>query len=351
MKVLMTSSLKGANSTVSDLCQSLSPYVNIQASRSLFWERSSSRFFDIVHIQWPEELFNWQPIGRKDLKDLIDQLEWWKAKGSKVIVTRHNIYPHILNQLYRDAYEIIYNQTSAVVHFSEASIKNFKTIYIAEKSIETIHKVIPHPMYDGIANNCSRNEARDLLKVDKDKAVILIFGSIRHKEEQEFILHVYNNLDHANKFMIVPRWFLTTKDNLLQRICSKVKFFFTEFGKNTILQNYLVPEDEIQLYMNASDIVFIPRFEVLNSGVVMLAFSFNKVVVGPSTGSIKELLELSSNPVYQVGDVGDATSKIKKGLELSKRQVHNYSFAKRHMSWAEIVGKYISIYTEVIELT
>ena len=343
----MTSNLNGANSTVSDLCRSLSPHVSIQASISLFWERDSQMFFDIVHIQWPEELFNWQPIGKKDLKDLIDQLEWWKAKGSKVIVTRHNIYPHILNELYRDAYEVIYNQASAVVHFSEASIKNFKSIYVAEKAIETIHKVIPHPMYDGIENNCSRKEARDLLKVDKDKAVILIFGSIRHKEEQEFILHVYNKLDHADKFMIVPRWFLPTKGGFLQRIFSKVKLFFTEFGKNTMLQNYMVPEDEIQLYMNASDIVFIPRFEVLNSGVVMLAFSFNKVVVGPSTGSIKELLDLSSNPVYQVGNIEDATSKIKKGFELSKKQVQNYSFAKRHMNWGAIVEKYISLYAVV----
>jgi len=348
VNILMTSNLKGANSTVSDLCRSLSLHVNIHGSVSLFWEKGSSVFFDIVHIQWPEELFNWQPIDRKDLNDLIDQLEWWMAKGSKVIVTRHNIYPHVLNQLYRDAYEIIYNKTNAVVHFSEASVKNFKSIYGAAKGVGIIHKVIPHPMYDGIANNCSQKEARDLLKVDKDKAVILIFGSIRHKEEQEFILNVYNNLEYANKFMIIPRWFLTTKNSLLQRIFSKINFLFTGFGKNSILQNYLVPEDEIQLYMNASDIVFIPRFEVLNSGVVMLAFSFNKVVVGPSTGSIKELLELSNNPVYQVGNVEDAASKIKKGFELSKKQVQNYSFAKRHMNLAEIVEMYISLYAEVI---
>jgi len=348
MKVLMTSNVKAANPVVMDLCRNLSPHVNLQVSINYFWERDHSRFFDVVHIQWPEELFKWKPIDRNDLKNLIAQLAWWKAKGSKVIVTRHNIYPHILNQLYREAYEILYHQASAVVHFSEASVKNFKSIYIAKKAIDTIHKVIPHPMYDDIENKCSRKEARDFLNVDESKAVILIFGSIRHQEEQEFILNVYNNLDHANKFMIVPRWFLTTKNNLLQRLFTRIKFFLTEFGKNTKLQNYLVPESEIQLYMNAADIVFIPRFEVLNSGVVMLAFSFNKVVVGPSTGSIKELLELSNNPVYQVGDVGDAASKIIKGFELSKKQVGNRSFAKKHMNWVEIVEKYISLYAEVV---
>lgn len=350
MRVLITSSLSSVNSTINDLYQHLSPYVKIQASVESFWDKAPSLSYDIIHIQWPEELFSWRPIADADLKKLIKQLEWWKDKGSKIIITRHNVHPHVLNDLYKVVYKIIYEKVSAIVHFSEVSIKNFNSIYDGDLAeLEIIHRVIYHPMYDGVENNCSRKEARDFLKIKGDKRVILIFGAIRSKDEQDFALSVFNSLDETNKFMIVPRWFSLPNHNVLQKLAAKINTFFNMFSKDTILQDYLVPESEIQLYMNASDIVFIPRFEVLNSGVIMLAFSFNKVVVGPSTGSIGELLELSNNPVYQVGDINDAVSKISKGLELSKQQVGNHSFIKKNMNWDLIIEKYMLLYAEVVE--
>lgn len=351
MKILLTSNLYESNPVIYDLYQHLSPYVSIQASVKSFWDVNPLNMYDIVHIQWPEQLFGWQLINEEDLRKLISQLKLWKGKGSKIVITRHNISPHILNKLYQEAYKIIYGEASAVIHFSEASIKNFNLIYANNRiNSKILHEVIFHPMYINILNSCSRKEARKFLKINDNKNVILIFGEIRHKKEREFILNVFKKLELTHKFMLIPRWFSLTSSKyiFLKRLFIKFKLFINKFSRKTMLQCDFVPEDKIQFYMNASDIIFIPRFEVLNSGVLMLAYSFNKIVVGPSTGSIRELLELSKNPSYQINDIDDAISKIKEGFELSKTNIDNYSFAEKNMNWNIIIKKHLLLYKEIM---
>ncbi len=53
-----------------------------------------------------------------------------------------------------------------------------------------------------------------------------------------------------------------------------------------------VPEKEMQSYLNASDLVVLPFAEVLNSGSVLLALSFNRPVLTAADGALLELREL-----------------------------------------------------------
>jgi len=47
-----------------------------------------------------------------------------------------------------------------------------------------------------------------------------------------------------------------------------------------------IPDNDIQIYMNAADIIVLPYLDILNSGVAILAMSFGKPVIAPRTGSI-----------------------------------------------------------------
>jgi hypothetical protein len=103
--------------------------------------------------------------------------------------------------------------------------------------------------------------------------------------------------------------------------------------------------------MNAADIVFLPRFEVLNSGVLLLAYSFNKIVVGPSSGSVGEILALSKNPSFEVANITDATFKIKEGLKLSTKKINNYTFVEKNMNWDIIIDKHLQLYKKIVNST
>jgi beta-1,4-mannosyltransferase len=53
----------------------------------------------------------------------------------------------------------------------------------------------------------------------------------------------------------------------------------------------LIPEDEMQLFLNAADLVVLPYRDVLNSGAALLALSFNTPVLTPDAGALPELRE------------------------------------------------------------
>lgn len=348
MKILLTSNLNDGNDVIDGLYHRLQQHVDIQVSVKYFWETNLFTVPDIIHIQWPEQLFFWKPIDTEDLTRLIKQLKFWKDKGSKIIVTRHNIFPHTLNALYKEAYEIVYSYCDAVIHYSNASIHNFNTLYDVKK-IYPIHEIIFHPMYSDIENNIDTESARKYLDIDEDKKVILIFGAIRNDEERQFTLNVFNILDIQKKVLLAPSWYQrVAKRTPIKWLFSKVKTFFDRPDKKLILSQKYVHEDDIQMYMHAANIIFLPRFEVLNSGVLLLAYSFNKIVVGPSSGSVGELLALSNNPAFEVGNVSDAALKIKEGLKLSNKKINNYTFVKKHMNWDIIIDKHLQLYQNVI---
>ena len=347
MKILLTSNLNEGNDVIDGLYHRLRQHVDIQISVKQFWSTKILIMPDIIHIQWPEQLFNWSPIDKKDIDNLIKQLKFWKSQGSKIIVTRHNILPHTLNELYKKAYNIIYSYCDAVIHYSDASINNFHTMYDSKK-IHPMHEIIFHPMYSDIKNNSNTMSARKYLGIDMDQKVILIFGAMRNDEERQFTLNVFNELNIENKLLLVPSWYQRVgKRTPAKWLFSKVRIFFDRPDKKLKLSQKFVHEDEIQMYMNAADVVFLPRFEVLNSGVLLLAYSFNKIVVGPSSGSVGELLELSHNPAFEVGNISDAALKIEKGLKQSSENINNYEFVKKNMNWDIIIEKHLQLYQRV----
>jgi len=348
-KVLLVSSLKSGNSLIDNLYLRLKQYINIEIGIDNFWKRNRNINYKIIHLQWPEELFGWRNIEEGDLKRLIKQMFFWKKKGTKFVITRHNILPHKLGGIYSLVYNEIYKNCDVVIHFSNESVKDFKKRY-SFNHIE--HYVIYHPMYDNIENNISQEEARKILGISKEKKVILVFGAIRHEKEQRFIIETFEKLNLKDKFLVVPRFYQVkpSKFHVLKRCKFEIEKFLKKIQNDKyILGNEFISEKEIQLYMNASDIVFLPRFEVLNSGVLSLAYSFNKVVVGPSVGSIGEVLSLSNNPVFEVGNIDEAVAAIKRGILISK-DVENLLFAQKYMNWNIAIEKHLFIYKRLLNV-
>ena len=64
----------------------------------------------------------------------------------------------------------------------------------------------------------------------------------------------------------------------------------------------------ISVLFAVSDVVFIQRCVILNSGVVPMAFLFGRGVVGPDSGNVGELLRVTANLVFSPSDQGSVNS-------------------------------------------
>ena len=80
-----------------------------------------------------------------------------------------------------------------------------------------------------------------------------------------------------------------------------------------------VPDDQVQCYLNASDVLLIQRRNPLNSGNLVLGFTFGRVVVGPNQGNVGEILRTTGNPVFEPGCAKSFSNALDRGLTLSQQ--------------------------------
>lgn len=63
-----------------------------------------------------------------------------------------------------------------------------------------------------------------------------------------------------------------------------------------------VPENEIQIYLNACDVAVFPYRRILSSGAVILAMSFARACVAPRLGCIQDVLDHHGAFLYNPKD-------------------------------------------------
>lgn len=335
------------NPYVSQLVTGLSEHTDVrQATQSLseFWRGPSE--FDILHLQWPEALFRWEKPSEWELGYLKDKLGEWSATA-KIVCTVHNLHPHgQKTPLYEQFYNLVYEHCHGIIHLGEASIEAVTANYgLPNKK----HVVIPHGNYNCFPNEISKGEARRRLGVRSDDLVYLSFGAIRSHEEAELILNGFNGLTYRSKRLFIAgrmpwpekrnRQWLMLKWNLAR---PRIRLF-----------EGWIPNHEVQLYLNASDIVIIPRIDALNSGNVALAFTFGKVVVGPDIGVIGEVLRETGNPTYDPDELSTLSDALKQASHLHQEGLglQNKSYANVDMDWESVSLSHARLYTSLLTPT
>jgi len=274
--------------------------------------------FKIVNIHWPESIFNWAEPTSQQLFDLENEIFKWK-KHSKIIFTVHNLQPHFgTTENFTKLYQIIEQNCDVFMHLGEFSKNLFENKYPKAK-----HIVIKHPLYTTTFKISDKKYARKELGIQENALVIIAPGRIRNLEERKLVLKAFNSINEKNKVLISTNMlkenfnfnfpgryklkkFVDIKvlfEKFLQKKYNQPKYIFNEGYLNN---------DNFSLMMSASDIVFIPRKKILNSGNVFLGMTYKKIIVGTNQGNIKEVLDnfgfLSFDPNKQKS-VNEALNK------------------------------------------
>lgn len=304
---------------------------------------------DIIHIHWPEVLFNSRLPNKEEFKDFIKHFFLWK-KDYKIVFTLHNLKPHISkSDLYPKLYEEISNNVDAVVHFANTSINAFKDLYPHSKAE---HVVISHPLYLRIPNKVNRQEARAFLKIKDNYKVVLVFGHIRTNKERQFVFNTFKKLKLKDKFLIVSTvGKFKPKLKLGWKISSFTNnYLFKKYNSksNYIVKNARIKNEEIQYYFNAADVVLIPRENSLNSGVLYLAISFNKKVVAPNLGNIGEVALSLNQKVFEVSNCKSAAFSLEKML-LENNETNILTSVKDIMHPAAVAKKHEELYLSLLQ--
>lgn len=371
MRVLIAQIPMPENRFLIDLNTEIARSCEIHHSSDDFWQMRGD--FDIVHLHFPEHLTYeierayFQGLERGPQHGLQDsliaqveeRLKYWSARA-RLVVTRHVLLPHdaVEDPQWEKMYETFYRYADGVAHFAHASIDEFRERYrntAWHRGHEPLHVVIPHQNYATLPNEISRAEARKKLGISQHAQVLLVFGAIRSGDtERNLILQAFQNAKVPGKVLLVSRW----REKLAKVRWIRLKYWIRDLTRlyyrlhPQYCFNYaFVAEADAQIYLNACDVLLIPRLKVLNSGNITLGLTFGKVVVGPDSWDVGELLKETGNPTFDPDRPETAATAVEQGFRLAREGVigpRNQQRALAEWSAAQCGDLYVNLFRNVL---
>jgi len=244
--------------------------------------------------------FNWIAIGREIRRrnpDLIIFKYWLPFFGpcfgtiakvakrgtrTKVLFICDNVIPHerrpgdVLFTRYA------FRQADYFVVQSNAVEKDLLANFPGVK-----YRNVPHPVYDLFGAPLAKDEARRRLGITQ-KRVILYFGYVRQYKGLMVLIDAMKLIgDSANM-----------ADTLLLAVgeCYDDETRYRDRIRALGLEQRIrfvsdyVPNDQVQLYFSAADVVALPYLSATQSGITQIAYSFDKPVIATNVGGLAEVV-------------------------------------------------------------
>lgn len=250
-----------------------------------------------------------------------------RVTGYRVVFTLHNLEPTTkLSPYWIDylGHWVAANLSDRViVHCDQAKLL-LRKVYGRRRAVY----VVDHPNYlSQYQNDVTQSDARNALNVPQDVKFFLFFGGIRPNKGLELLIRAFLTLKDDNfRLMIVGN----DKDHeTYYEKLVKSSFFDCRIS----FHNEFIPEQNVQYYFKASDIVVLPFSKILTSGSALLSMSFGRPVIAPRLGCLPELIEPDGGWLFMPKDPVSlaetmqlaATQDYKKFGESAFKKVSEYT--------------------------
>jgi len=147
--------------------------------------------------------------------------------------------------------------------------------------------VVEHPHYiDWYPNTITKDAARKKLALAEDAIVFTFLGGIYPNKGIEILIQAFRKTQECNFRLVIAGKVSKTSETYSQAL----KELANGDERISFYYNY-IPDDEIQVFLNVTDIVVLPFTKILTSGSTILAMSFGRPVIVPKVGCLPELVD------------------------------------------------------------
>lgn len=241
---------------------------------------------DILHFHWIHPyLIRAGTVGTllQSLR-LVVEVGLLRLSGQRIVWTVHNLKNHDNRHLGLERWftKRFAAFTSALITHSRSACTDAATAF-GIRSQDCMH-VVPLGNYIGCyPNHIPRSDARERLGIPAESFVFLFLGRIQPYKGVLELIRNFKSLQSGARLVIAGKPADTNTSELIRK----------EIGAttNVVFRPGFVPDDEIQVYLNACDFVVCPYRDVFTSSAVVLAMSFGRACVAPRIGSIGETLD------------------------------------------------------------
>lgn len=228
---------------------------------------------DLVIFQW------WHPYFAPCYRSLLRKL---RRGGVKTLFICHNVFPHERFPMDRTLTKMVLKKGDFFITHSKTDAADLRSIRRDAAVCEAVH-----PTYDAFQfQNLTQEEARQKLGLGGQEQVLLFFGFVR---EYKGLKHLIAALPGIAKrlpkvHLLIVGDFGKDKQEYLELIAQNNAEQFL-----TICDGY-TPDQEVEQYFAASDLVVLPYESATQSGIVQIAYGFERPVVATSVGGLPDVV-------------------------------------------------------------
>lgn len=251
---------------------------------------------DILHLHWPSDL--WLGRGRWSAAlagSLLVQVALLRARGVTVAYTAHNLADHerrkprleaTVNRLLARLADLVF------VHAEASRQPVASALDLCGRRRPAVH-VVPHPSYvEAYDWGVDRPAARAGIGLRTEQRVVAHVGQLRPYKGALRLMRTFADLPGEElRLLVAGRAADAVHAAELRRVAAR--------DPRVVLRLGTVPAEDLPTLYAAADVVALPYADVLTSGSCMLALSAGRVVVGPATGALPEVLSHQLEFLYR----------------------------------------------------
>ena len=220
----------------------------------------------------------WNPFFAFCFSAIIKNIK--KKCNAKIIFICNNILPH-------ERFIGDYFLTKKLFKLADGFIvmSNDNEKLLAKIINEPKYLKLNHPNYDIFGKALSKETAKTALGISR-KRVILHFGLIRPYKGLDLLLNSIPLINDKVDDFIVLIAGESYEDS------SQYKKIIEELDISNLVRMKLkfIPKNKVALYFSASDLVVLPYKSATQSGIIPIAYQFNKPVIVTNVGGLPEVV-------------------------------------------------------------
>ncbi len=242
--------------------------------------------------------FNWIKVGKK-MKNLrpdilifkywmpffapcFGVISWFARRNghTKVLYICDNIIPHERRPGDVLLTKFAFSQVDYAVVQSNSVEQDLKKYFS-----DIPYAKLVHPVYENFGERVSKSEARSKLGIEPDCKVILFFGYIRRYKGLHSLLESMALLPKEMNIRLLVAGEFYEKQDEYRELIARLKL-----GDRVIIHSDYIPTSEVAKYFSAADCVVLPYRSATQSGIVQIAYNFDKPVIATDVGGLSEVV-------------------------------------------------------------
>jgi beta-1,4-mannosyltransferase len=297
--------------------------------------------YDVLHVHWPEKALNAQSLpGRvAGAVAALAMIEAAHLHGARVAWTAHNARPHESRhpKLEEWFWSAVARRVDAVIHPSVAGQEAVEARY--PELAHRPHAVVPLGHFRGAyPDTVSRQNARAGFGIPDGARVVAFLGLVRPYKNVPHLIRTVRALPREAGEVVL----LVGGSPHSAALADEVREAAGGDPRVHLALEH-VPDDDIQRYLRAADLVVLPFRDITNSASALLALSFDRPVLVPALGAMGELQALAGADWVRTYDDDLTPDLLSHALEWSVRRPPGAPRLDA-LEWPEIARQTLSVY-------